>query len=482
MSIKNDPKHYSTTRRNLIKGTGAILVGGAAGGFAANKFLASEKPKNGSTKGQDYDVVVIGGGFAGATAARELGTAGLNVTVLEGRNRLGGRTFTSNFAGHTVEFGGTWIHWLQPHVWAEVSRYQLELAESPTATPNRGISLNRKGARREREPAEMAAELATNFNLYCQDAWKYFPRPYDPLFNKKEVLELDKLSMRDRLNSLDITRDEADVIGSIMALLTGGNLNDGAFSQQLRTFAAGGWNFASYMDTLNRYKFKHGTISLIEAMISESGAEVYTGTTVSKIKHKKDEVVITTEDGETLSARACIISVPINTLRYIDFEPGLPANKQKIVKDGQMSRGIKTYVKVKGDVGNILAVAPDNQPLVLLQTEYQDADSTIIIGFGSSDSLLDINDQDAVASAVKKFIPDADVISTAGYDWNNDPFSDGSWPAFRTNELKRISDLQQNINNLFFAGAITASGWYQFIDGAIESGLRESRKVKEYLA
>src|SRR5579884_2602136 len=80
-----------------------------------------------------YDVVVVGAGFAGVTAARELRQRGHRVAVLEARDRLGGRTWTSTFAGQPVELGGTWVHWLQPHVWAEITRYGLPVTESPRA-------------------------------------------------------------------------------------------------------------------------------------------------------------------------------------------------------------------------------------------------------------------------------------------------------------------------------------------------------------
>ena len=66
----------------------------------------------------DVDVVVIGAGFAGLVAARELGRAGLDVLVLEARDRVGGRTWTDHRLGHDLELGGTWVHWVQPHAWA----------------------------------------------------------------------------------------------------------------------------------------------------------------------------------------------------------------------------------------------------------------------------------------------------------------------------------------------------------------------------
>jgi hypothetical protein len=54
-----------------------------------------------------YDVAVIGAGFAGVTAARDLTLAGHSVVHLEARDRIGGRTFVGEAFGRQVEYGGT---------------------------------------------------------------------------------------------------------------------------------------------------------------------------------------------------------------------------------------------------------------------------------------------------------------------------------------------------------------------------------------
>ena len=71
------------------------------------------------------DVVVVGGGFAGVTAAREAALAGRSVMLLEARDRIGGRTWTAPWQGHDIEYGGGWVHWHQPHTFAEITRAGL---------------------------------------------------------------------------------------------------------------------------------------------------------------------------------------------------------------------------------------------------------------------------------------------------------------------------------------------------------------------
>src|SRR3954465_1753725 len=91
-----------------------------------------------------YDAIVIGGGFAGVTAGRGLGFRGRRGGVLGGRrrprggaratrDRLGGRTWTTRWAGHQIEYGGGWVHWHQPHTWSEITRagVTVGLSENP---------------------------------------------------------------------------------------------------------------------------------------------------------------------------------------------------------------------------------------------------------------------------------------------------------------------------------------------------------------
>ena len=57
----------------------------------------------------ERDVVIIGAGPSGLTAAHELRKAGKTVAVLEARDRVGGRTWTDDIDGATIEIGGQWV-------------------------------------------------------------------------------------------------------------------------------------------------------------------------------------------------------------------------------------------------------------------------------------------------------------------------------------------------------------------------------------
>src|SRR5947209_3902116 len=79
----------------------------------------------------DADVLVIGAGAAGLAAAAELGRSGLSVTILEARDRIGGRMFTQidPVCRAPVEFGAEFIHGRPPEIWKPLQTRNVEIAE-----------------------------------------------------------------------------------------------------------------------------------------------------------------------------------------------------------------------------------------------------------------------------------------------------------------------------------------------------------------
>jgi monoamine oxidase len=425
----------------------------------------------------DYDVIIIGGGFAGVAAGREARKAGLRCVILEARDRLGGRTWYSQVAHHPVELGGTWIHWIQPHVWAEVTRYGLGVAESSgLAAPGHCAWLT-GGRRKTGSPEELFGLLVEGAARFCEGVAQVLPRPYEPLF-AEGVAELDRLSVQDRLNSLELSAEQRDLLSGFWATACHAPCAEGGLVTMFRWWALGQRDFALLMDAVARYKLRDGTKSLLEAMMADGQPEVRLSTPVSRVEQDADQVRVTTHSGDSLSAQAAVIAVPLNVLAAITFAPPLSAGKQAAARERQASRGLKVMALVRGVPNDFFGMAPDSHPLTFLGSDREEPDGVVMVGFGPDAQAFDVNDRQAVQQVVQQFLPEAEVVAAKGHDWTADPFARGTWSVFRPQQLTRyLRELQRPEGRLLFAGSDVASGWNGFIDGAIETGLRAGHQV-----
>jgi monoamine oxidase len=119
----------NVTRRRFVSGT--LATGAAASVPAVADARAKRRAKTSEPSTRTADVVVIGAGFAGLTAARNVAAGGRSVVVLEARDRVGGRVWNHQLAdGHISERGGTFVGPTQNHVMA-LAR-ELKVATFPT--------------------------------------------------------------------------------------------------------------------------------------------------------------------------------------------------------------------------------------------------------------------------------------------------------------------------------------------------------------
>ncbi len=427
-----------------------------------------------------YDAVVIGGGFAGVTAARELRLRGYRVLIVEARDRLGGRTWVGEFAGLPVEMGGQWIHWLQPHVWAELNRYGLRIAESPHAERGGWIG---NGRLIETTADAYYARVNAAIYRFCHDARTVLERPFDPLFDAEAVAAIDGQSVRDRLAQMDLPREDVDLLDGEWAGVGHAPNAETGLSVALRWYALAGWDANMLHDTTGRYTFADGTRSLIDAMVADARPEILLSSPVAAVEQDDGAVTVTTRDGRRFSARSAVMSAPLNTWRAIAFAPRLSALKEQAAAEGQASRGVKVWVRVRGEIAPFFGSAPDAHAINWLGTAARVAGDTVLVGFGAAADRLDVGDRSAVEAAVREFLPGADVAEAGGHDWVADEFSRGTWPVFRPRQLTRyLRALQEPEGRVFIAGSEAANGWSGFIDGAIESGLTAARRVAAFLA
>lgn len=444
------------------------------------------------------DVIVVGGGFAGITAARELQRSGLQTLVLEARDRVGGRVWTAEFGDVPVEMGGSWIHWHQAHVWSELTRYGLDVVESGVWSGKErrvhvvsGLDVTGRstvervgwlvdGKLRVDSPEVAFGLLNEGVRQVCDGAYDLLPRPHD-IFHG-DISEIEQFSIRDRLDKVGLTGDVAAMTEAILATICSAHLEETGLLALLRWYALSGYEPQLLWDCEERYKVRTGMRSLVESIANDGGAELRLSTPVSAIEHTADAVAVTTRDGERLTARAVVVTVPVNVLESIEFSPQLSDGKRAVAREKQSTHGVKAWIRVRGEHAYVGA-APSRYPFSYLVSEFHVDGDTMFFAFGSDADAIDVLDKRAVAEAVRGLLPEAEVIDSHAHDWAHDEFTRGTWSMPRPGQaMAYLKELQRPEGRLFLAGSDVASGWHGFIDGAIESGLAVARKVVGSLA
>ena len=330
----------------------------------------------------DTDVIVVGAGFAGITAARELHRQGHRVLVLEARDRIGGRTWTDARLGRDLEMGGTWVHWIQPHTWAELSRYGIDVIPSPT--PVRGYWIS--GGTVHSGTAEDLLELIDRgMAASTAEALVYFPQPYRPLLAGDSLTEVDGLTIRGKLEQLGLTPEEFDAVEGMWATNFSGRSEDGAYTQGLRWCALAGGSWQLMFEACATYKIVGGTRRLIEAMAADAGVEIRTRTRVTAVTQDDDGATVTLEDGTALTAAAIVVTLPLNVLDSVTFDPPLSEGKRRAAHQGQASQGVKVWARLRGEYEPFVALAPGSERLTLCQVEHVGDGETLVVAFGSGE-------------------------------------------------------------------------------------------------
>lgn len=428
-----------------------------------------------------WDVVVIGGGLAGITAARDLQQRGLRTVVIEANDRLGGRTYTIEDEGCTIELGGTWIHWTQPFIWAEKERYGLEIEETPGCVAEH-IVIHR-GDRIEALAEHEIAEFMGGFDLFFSEALQVWERPYDAHYNWKAIQERDTISVADRMASLKLTPLQQAAIGGFLEILSMSAPKSAAYVEMMRCFALSGWNTVVFKDVAARYKFAKGTGALVDAIVRDGGFDVITNAQVSTITQGSDGVSIQTSNGDIYQSRIGIVTVPMNVMNTVRFNPPLSPIKREAADVKHAGGGAKVFFVVKGDPGAVMTLARSaDSALIGSFTYHRGEHQSLLAGFSLEPDALDKSVEEW-QSIFNDYIPDLQILRTFGHPWGTDPLSQGSWCNYRPGTVARFAEaLPTREGHLFFASGDHGEGWRGFMEGAIASGSQTAMAVLNSLS
>ncbi|KIV79403.1 hypothetical protein PV11_06965 [Exophiala sideris] len=452
-----------------------------------------------------YDVVIVGAGFAGLIACRELSRCGngkdLKILMLEGRDRIGGRTWTAKALGEEFEMGGTWVHWNQPHVYSELHRYNLHknlktsagtvAAEHTYYKPSGGPVVEVDGA----ECAEIQQTVANSFfeidGLTSRDLMPY---PHDPFRVPAPWKKYDHLTVRQRLNQLgQIPNSHKDLFESVVNSFGSAPGSQTGFVEALRWYALGGHSLAGVFELAGIYKVgKGGMTSFARAIFGDCSCDMLSNTIVTDITQTSGGTLVRTKGGQSFNAAFVISTIPLNCLGDVKFSPPLSLLKREAIKKGHINQGAKIHFKLAraepgwfafcngcGDSPFCFAFSDHNGT-----SSASSPDATYCIGFGYNGHLQDKEDNETIIREFQRNIrPGAEVQAYLTHDWMNDPLAKGVWSCWGPHSTTRyLPELQVRHGNVLFASGDWADGWRGFVDGAIESGRKAAAETLKLLA
>ncbi len=471
------PHDNGLTRREMLKASvaaGAGLLLSNSVGFATSRAAGKR-------------VIVIGGGFGGMSAAWELMQAGYEVTLVEARDRFGGRVRTLDrfIKDKTVEAGGEMVGANHP-TWAAYAK-QLGIkfreivydkdAEAPMLLA--GERLNPGAARR------LWQEMREALSMINADAAKV--DAYQPWKGENAA----KLDVRTTANWIDALPVSDQCKQAITIQLTCINGVVPAWQSYLGNLAmVKGGGLENYWTQTDVYHTIDGNQQLAEEISDELGADkIILATAATGIKVESENVKVTLADGRQLEADDVIVAVPCSTWNRIAFEPVLPA---ALVP--QMGTNTKFLVAVKERFWEPEKLSPRSLTDGPISLTWEDTNGqpgnigaclTAYAGGPMSDQAmawsveerqvkyLDILDQlyPGIAAQYVK----ADFIN-----WHNDPLARGSYSFPAPGQVTSIGPiLEQGLGRLHFAGEHCCPAFVGYMEGALQSGVRLARRLAE---
>jgi monoamine oxidase len=449
-------------RRNFIK-TSAL---GALGMSLPTFGLSS---CNNSVK-SDAPVIIIGAGIAGLGAARALRKIGFtNVTILEARNRIGGRIWTDRSLGFPLDLGASWIH-------------------------------GPKGG----NPIKALAD-SVGAETFMTDDEKLVVYNTDGTKIQDSVVDTYEKDYNTMLASIEKNGQQGQSLKDAVQAYNSSYLTDNIMKYHLSAYAefdAGGpiesidsklWQEDSVFSGKDVI-FPNG-YEIIPALLAE-GVDIRFNIAVNQIALTADGVRVTANSGDVFTGKYVICTAPLGVLKTgsITFSPALPADKQ-----GAISRLRMGTVNKVGIVFPSIFWDNDQQylgycsdikgqyPYFLNCNKFVKANLLMTFGLGNYALLMENQSTNQIGadimSVLRKMygnsIPNYTQIAVSR--WTNDVFARGSYSYMNVGATGEDFDafVAPVENKLFFAGEHTSRKYYGAAHGAYLSGLKQAEMIME---
>jgi monoamine oxidase len=441
----------------------------------------------------DSDVIIAGAGLAGLVAARALVRAGRSVTVVEARDRVGGRTLSAELDGQTIDLGGQWIG--DAH--HELRALADELGVQTFPQHHRGKKrLDRDGTVQSfagflpRLPLLALGELGLRLHTLERLARQV---PLDSPLSAARAAEWDRLTLAgwlDRNVKRAPAREMIELATQMIFAVEPRELSFLYFLLYVRS-GEGLRRLAEIEGGAQQRRFATGAQSLCTRLAAELGARVRLEHAVLAVEQDAGSVTVRTSRG-TLRATRAILAMPPALLAKVEFSPALPPARQQLhtrMPAGSVIKCIAAYRRPFWREAGFSGEAFSPRGLVRATFDdcSPDGSHAALVAFVVGDAARqlatlpdEVRRQQVLDELARLHGPDART-PTAYLDknWLADEWSAGCYVGtLAPGVLSEVAEaLRAPAGRLHFAGTETAVRHMGYLEGALESGERAAAEI-----
>ena len=448
----------------------------------------------------DCDVVIVGAGASGLTAATKLKDAGTSVVVLEARDRIGGRLWTDDIDGAMLEIGGQWV---SPDQDALIETLEeLGLATYERYREGENVYIAENGERRLFEgdifpvPAKTEGEIVGLIEKLDALVAEIDP---DAPWAHPRAKELDEVSFAEWLGT---QTDDEEAELNIGMFIAGAMLTKPAhaFSAlQALLMAASAGSFSNLVDAdFILDKRVVGGLQQVPLLLAERlGDAVRTGQAVRTIRWTPDAHaagVVAVTDSLEVHAKHVVLALPPILISRISYEPPLPRRQHQMHQHLSMGFVIKVHAvyetpfwREQGLSGTAFS------PYELVHEAYDNTNHDdprgTLVGFVSdeeADGVFSLSAEERKARILESishyYGPEAlNPVVYYESDWGSEEWTRGAYAAsFDMGGLARYgADLRTPVGPIHFSCSDMAGKGYQHVDGAIRVGREVAAEILE---
>jgi monoamine oxidase len=471
------------------------LIGAAGAGAGALVRTGDAEARAGH---RHVDVVVVGAGLAGLSAASDVAAAGHSVVVLEARDRVGGRTLNHSLGhGQVVEVGGQWVGPGQDRILARARRHDVHMFKT-YVKGEQMLEFEGRVTRFNGLVPPLPEPDASDFNRLLAKIIRLEAQvPLDRPWRAPDAAGLDAQTLETFKLANSSTRGARFLLDLATKAVFAAEPRDLSLLHALFYLHSGGGiiNLTSTSGGAQDSRFVGGSQLVSLRMARALGRRVVLGAPVRRILHPRDGVTVVSDAG-TWRAKRVIVAIAPTLAGRIDYEPGLPAARDQLTQ--RMPQGsvikfeavyAKPFWRPEGLNGASYCEAPpvhftfDNSP--------PGGRPGVLLGFVAGSEARRLTNatpatrrRQVLGAFTRLFGPAAaHPRRLIEHNWSQEIWTRGCYAGYLGPGV--WSDygaaLRAPVGRIHWAGTETAEVFTGYMDGAVRSGERAAREVRDAL-